>query len=289
MDAAQRSPVYALAKTVPGRAAAAPGVPHHADGLVHPAAVAGGRPAHRDRARRRGPQATCSARSTRCASPSSTWPSCSPRATPRRSTGCCARSPRCARTCATSPWTGPRDESIAAAVGMTGERARTRCTGCWHRQVRGPLRHPHRLRGPDLDTAHQLEELGVLPRLRRRPRHGRQRAVRRGVGQADAGGGGDVPRAAGTADQRPDRRSRPARRPGQPAQLGRQRPPRRAVPGPHAERAAGAGDARAPRRRTVSAGRLGVPAVPRRGPARAARPRCGARSRSCRRAVPANG
>ena len=39
---------------VPGGAAAAPGVPHDADGLVHPAAVAGGRRAHRDRPRRRG-------------------------------------------------------------------------------------------------------------------------------------------------------------------------------------------------------------------------------------------
>ena len=39
---------------LPGGAAAASGVPDHADGLVHPAAVPGGRPAHRDRARRRG-------------------------------------------------------------------------------------------------------------------------------------------------------------------------------------------------------------------------------------------
>ena len=39
---------------VPGRAAAAPGVPHHADGLVHPAAVAGRRRRPRHRPRRRG-------------------------------------------------------------------------------------------------------------------------------------------------------------------------------------------------------------------------------------------
>ena len=39
---------------LPGGAAAASGVPHHAHGLVHPAAVPGGRPAHRDRPRRRG-------------------------------------------------------------------------------------------------------------------------------------------------------------------------------------------------------------------------------------------
>ena len=41
---------------VPGGAAAAPGVPHHADGLVRPAAVAGRRPAERAGPRRRGPR-----------------------------------------------------------------------------------------------------------------------------------------------------------------------------------------------------------------------------------------
>ena len=39
---------------LPGRAAAAPGVPHHADGLVHPAAVAGRRRRQGHRLRRRG-------------------------------------------------------------------------------------------------------------------------------------------------------------------------------------------------------------------------------------------
>ena len=39
---------------VPRRAAAAPGVPHDADGLVRPAAVAGRRPAHRAGPRRGG-------------------------------------------------------------------------------------------------------------------------------------------------------------------------------------------------------------------------------------------
>ncbi len=39
---------------LPGGAAAAPGVPHHADGLVHPAAVAGGRRRQGHRLRRRG-------------------------------------------------------------------------------------------------------------------------------------------------------------------------------------------------------------------------------------------
>ena len=85
---------------VPGGAAAAPGVPDHADGLVHPAAVAGrrrrsARPATTARTR-----TTCSARSTRCGSRSSISPSCSPPATRRRSTARCSGLPRCARTCA---------------------------------------------------------------------------------------------------------------------------------------------------------------------------------------------
>ena len=86
---------------LPGRAAAASGVPHHADGLVHPAAVAGGRPRSPRPATTARTPATCSARSTRCASRSSTSPSCSPRATPNRCAACCRSWPRCAPTCAT--------------------------------------------------------------------------------------------------------------------------------------------------------------------------------------------
>ena len=41
-------------QAVPRRPAAAPGVPHDADGLVRAAVLTGGRPAHRDRARRGG-------------------------------------------------------------------------------------------------------------------------------------------------------------------------------------------------------------------------------------------
>ena len=92
---------------VRGGAAAAPGVPHHADGLVHPAAVAGRRRRPRHRARRRGPRATCSPPSTRCASRSSTSPSCSPPATPPAWTPSCAGSRRCAPTCARSTWDVP--------------------------------------------------------------------------------------------------------------------------------------------------------------------------------------
>ena len=49
VDAAQRSPIYALINTYQGRAAAASGVPHHADGLVHPAPVSRRRRGRGDR------------------------------------------------------------------------------------------------------------------------------------------------------------------------------------------------------------------------------------------------
>ena len=45
IEAAQRSPIHALINTYKGGVAAAPGVPHDADGLVHPTAV----PSHRRR------------------------------------------------------------------------------------------------------------------------------------------------------------------------------------------------------------------------------------------------
>ena len=67
-----------------GRAAAAPGVPHDADGLVHPAAVAGRRRRRARPARTPRTRATCSPRSTPCGSRSSTSPSCSRPATSRR-------------------------------------------------------------------------------------------------------------------------------------------------------------------------------------------------------------
>ena len=128
LDAARRSPVYALAKTLP---VALPLHPEYRtmpmvwyvpplSPIVDLLARAG--------PRRRGPRRTCSVRSTRCASRSSTSPSCSPPATPtivdRRAA---ASSPRCAPTCATSPWAATPDD-----VDPRGGRddARSRCTRC---------------------------------------------------------------------------------------------------------------------------------------------------------------
>ena len=54
IDAARTLPGLQAGQGVPGRAAAASGVPHDADGLVHPAAVAGRRRPARHRPRRRG-------------------------------------------------------------------------------------------------------------------------------------------------------------------------------------------------------------------------------------------
>ena len=104
IEAARRSPVWALINTLRGGAAAAPGVPHDADGLVHPAALAGRRRRHATPGRTRRTAATSSRPSTRCASRWSTSPTSSPPATPSPSTGCSRSSPRCAPTCATSTW-----------------------------------------------------------------------------------------------------------------------------------------------------------------------------------------
>ena len=127
---------------VQGGPAAAPGVPDHADGLVHPAAVTGGRPAARPGARRRGRRQSCSAPSTRCGSRWSTWPSCSPPATPARSPGAAASSRPCGPTCATSRWAtaGRRVDPRRGGNGQPGDVRDVPAAG--HRQVRGALRHP---------------------------------------------------------------------------------------------------------------------------------------------------
>ena len=127
VEAAQRSPDPRADQPVQGRAAAAPGVPHDADGLVHPAALAGGRRGQGDRRGRRGRAATCSPRSTRCGSRSSTSPSSSPPATSRRSTRVLQEARRDALLHARHQ-PGPR----ARRVDPRGRRddARRRCTTC---------------------------------------------------------------------------------------------------------------------------------------------------------------
>ena len=78
IDAAAQVAGLQAGQGLQGGAAAASGVPHHADGLVHPAAVARSSTPCARRATTPRTPATCSGRSTPCGSRSSTWPSCSP-------------------------------------------------------------------------------------------------------------------------------------------------------------------------------------------------------------------
>ena len=121
--------------------------------------------------------ATSSAPSTRCASRSSTSPSCSPRATPSRCAGVLQKLAAMRSYMRDVTLDRPRDESIAAAVGMTGGEIVEMYRLLAHRQVRGALRHPHRLRG----RGPPARGARLQPRRRRRARDGRQRPVRRGA------------------------------------------------------------------------------------------------------------
>ena len=92
---------------VQGRAAAAPGIPHHADGLVHPAAVAGRRGAQGRRARRRGRRQPVR-RHRRAADPDRVPGRAVHRGRRRyRYATCWPGSRRCAPTCATSTSASP--------------------------------------------------------------------------------------------------------------------------------------------------------------------------------------
>ena len=121
----------------------------------------------------------------------------------------------------------PRDE-IPAAVGMEGEDDVRHVPPPRARQVRGPVRHPHRARRAGArprGARHRLRRL----RVRRRPGD-----LRRGVGRgADAGGRRELPRAAGDPVGRHDAGAalrQPDARTGQPAHLGRPRDAGRHVP-----------------------------------------------------------
>ena len=103
------------------------------------------------------------------------------------------------------------------------------------REVRRALRHPEGARR----AGARPRGARLLAGLRRRSGDVRVRAVRRGQRPAGAGGGGDVPRPQAAADGGGGGRLRRPARPGQPAQLGRQRHPAGPVPGPAASPGAG--------------------------------------------------
>ena len=81
---------------------------------------------------------------------------------------CCERWPRCAPTCATSPSAEPRDESIAAAVGMTGGEHREHV--------------PAARASPSTRTA-----TSSRPPTRERPARPRARGARRAASTSTAG------------------------------------------------------------------------------------------------------
>ena len=225
IEAAKKSPVLGADQHLRGGAAAAPGVPHDADGLVHPAAVAGRRrrPRHRATTPRTG--ATSSPPSTRCASRSSTSPTCSPPATPRRSTGVLRKLAAMRSYMRDINLGRDPDESIPAAVGMTGEQMydmfRLLAIAKYAERYVIPPAHA--------EQAHALEELATdcpVERLRRRPAG----PVRRGLGLPDAGRGRELPDAPGPPDLRHAGRAGRQGVAGQPPQLGRQGDARRALP-----------------------------------------------------------
>ena len=122
----------------------------------------------------------------------------------------------------------PRDESIAAAVGMTGGAIVEMYRLLGHRQVRGALRHPDRLRGrleprTSSRSSRAASTSTAGPAWSAAGRSARRRADRRRCRwrpSTRCGSGRPATRSPTPA----------VRRAGQPAQLGRQGPPRRAVP-----------------------------------------------------------
>ncbi len=76
------------------------------------------------------PPGTYSAPSTRCASRSATWPSCSPPVTPTGSGTCSPGSPPCGRSCATSTSDASRTSRSPPRSACQARTSRT-CTGCW--------------------------------------------------------------------------------------------------------------------------------------------------------------
>ena len=169
--------------------------------------------------------------------------------TPHRSTRSCAGSPRCARYMREhQPGPRPADESIAAAVGMTGEQIddmyRLLAIAKYDERYVIPPAHAEQAHSPG-GAGHRVQ-----PGLRGRPGHGRLGPVRRGLRRHRPRSRWRTSRCCRTgrpADTIAGRRTtRP--RPGQPAELGRQGPPRRPVPAAAATTTGrrGAGPATAP-------------------------------------------
>ena len=157
---------------VQGGAAAASGVPHHADGLVHPTALAGCRPAAATRVTTRESAGDLFGAIDALRIPMEYLAelfTAGDTEVDRR--GAAAAWPRCAPTCATSPSVGGQ-RVHRASVGMTARRS-TRCTGCW--------------RSPSTRTA-----TSSRPRTTSRPTTSRRWAAR-STSTGDRGMGGSGP------------------------------------------------------------------------------------------------
>ena len=177
MDAARRSPVYALAKVY--RVA----LPLHPEYRTMPMVwyVPPLSPVRRrccaTRATTARTPATCSAPSTRCGSRWSTWPSCSPPATPTPSRGAGTLAAMRSYMRERHPRRRPADEAIADGGRDDRRRDLRDVPAAGDRQVRGALRHPEGARG----AGPRARGDGLLAGLRGRAGDGRDRTVRRGV------------------------------------------------------------------------------------------------------------
>ena len=190
--------------------------------------------------------ATCSAPSTRCASRSSTSPSCSPRATRNRSRGVLQKL-AAMRSYMRDVTLGPSRATSRSPPpsGMTGgeivEMYRLLAIAKYEERYVIPTAY-------EPSEAHQLEELACSLDVDGGPGMLGSGPFGEAFRHADAGVGGDLPRAAGPADQRPTSPTPATVAPGSTCSTGTARAARRAVPA--ATRRRGPGDspdaARAP-------------------------------------------
>ena len=194
-----------------GGAAAAPGVPHDADGLVHPAAVAGRRRAARHRPRRRG-RGNLFGAVDALRIPVEYLAGLFTAGDPAPVTAVLRRLAAMRAYQRRINLGEERDESIAAAVGMTGAADGRHVPAAGHRQVRGALRHPGRARRGRRPAWRSWPPAAASTTRAGPAWADPARSARRPARRADRGG--ELPRAA----HRQTRRR--VRRPGRPSRAG---------------------------------------------------------------------
>ncbi len=180
-------------QAIPGGAPAAPGIPHHADGLVRAAAVPGGGRDQPGGARRRG-RAQPVRRDLRVAHPGRV-PGRPVHRRRHRTRGAGAAHAGRDAVLHARHQPGPGRRPVHPGVGRhdAGDRLRD-VPVARGRQIRSPVRDPDRLRGAGTQAGGVGDRLRA--RLRGRPGHVRVRPVRRGQRRTGAGRRGDLPGAA---------------------------------------------------------------------------------------------